>query len=187
MNSTDPAWKILAQRPIYENPWISVTEFDVLNPAKKPGLYGKVHFKNKAIGIIPIDEEGNTFLVGQSRFTLSNYSWEIPAGGGPLDLDTLESAKRELQEETGLIAREWRLILESHLSNSVTDEHGFIFLATGLEAGSSEPEDTEDIQVRKLSLQEAYGMVRKGEITDSVSVMAILLVQMMMDKGEITL
>jgi 8-oxo-dGTP pyrophosphatase MutT (NUDIX family) len=187
MNSTDPAWKVLAERPVYDNPWISLTEFDVLNPAGKPGLYGKVHFKNKAIGIIPVDAEGNTYLVGQSRFTLSSYSWEIPAGGGPLDTDLLGSAKRELQEETGLIAHQWRQILVTHLSNSVTDEHGFVFLATSLEAGLSEPEETEDIQVRKLPVREAYEMVRKGEITDSVSVMAILLVQMMMDKGEITL
>jgi 8-oxo-dGTP pyrophosphatase MutT (NUDIX family) len=185
MNRPDRAWTILAERPIYDNPWISLTEYDVLNPAGKPGLYGKMHFKNKAIGIIPIDDEGYVYLVGQTRFALSAYSWEIPAGGGPLDEDPLEAAKRELKEETGLVAGEWNRVLEMHLSNSVTDEHGFIFLATDLRMEEAEPEDTEDIRVLRIPLQEAYEMVTDGRITDAPTIMAILLVMTMMDRGEI--
>lgn len=185
MNGTDKPWTVLAERPIYDNPWISLTEYDVLNPAGKPGLYGKVHFKNKAIGIIPIDSEGNTYLVGQTRFVLSSFSWEIPAGGGPMNDDPLASAKRELQEETGLSADNWRPILEMHLSNSVCDEHGYLFLATGLHQGQSDLEDTEDIRVRKLPFHEAYEMVVDGRITDAPSIMAILRVKIMLDNGEI--
>jgi ADP-ribose pyrophosphatase len=181
------SWKILAERPMYDNPWISVTEYDVLNPAGRPGLYGKVHFKNKAIGIVPLDHEGNTYLVGQTRFVLDAYSWEIPAGGCPLGNDPLHTAQRELREETGLIASEWRQILEIHLSNSVTDEHGFIYLATGLTTGQAEPEDTEDIKTWKLPFEQAIKMVLEGRITDSVTISALLRVKLMMDDGKLTL
>ncbi len=187
MNDSHHPWKVLAEKPIYDNPWISVTEYDVLNPAGKPGIYGKVHFKNKAIGIVPLDEWGHTYLVGQTRFALAAYSWEIPEGGGPVGTPPLDSAKRELREEAGLEAREWKLIQEMHLSNSVSDEHGYVFLATGLSMGHNEPDDTEDIHVRKVHFQEAYNMVLDGRITDSVSVIAILRVKIMLDNGEINL
>ena len=161
----------------YDNKWISVTEYQVTNPGGKPGIYGKVHFKNKAIGIIPLDKQMNTWLVGQHRYTLNEWSWEIPEGGGPIEIDVLESAKRELKEETGLTAKRWTQILRVHLSNSVSDEEGFIFLAKELTEGVKEPEDTEaDMKVLKLPFAEALRMVLQGEITDSLSVMGILKV-----------
>jgi len=121
-----------------ENPWISLEEHQVINPRGGEGIYGKVHFKFKALGIIPLDEEWNTWLVGQYRYALNEYSWEIPMGGGVLDVDILESAKRELNEETGLRASKWENILRIHTSNSVTKEEGFVFLAQDLTEGEVE-------------------------------------------------
>ncbi len=167
-------WKTLSTRPLYDNPWISVREDQVINPKGGKGIYGVVHFKNKAIGIIPVDEEGYTWLVGQYRYALEEYCWEIPMGGGPLAIDILESARRELQEETGFTAAKWTMIARIHTSNSVTDEEGFVFLAEGLTPGETAPEETEDLVVRKLHLREAVAMVMDNRITDSISVGGIL-------------
>jgi 8-oxo-dGTP pyrophosphatase MutT (NUDIX family) len=168
-------WTTLSVREIYENRWIKVDEYQVINPGGGRGIYGKVHFKNKAIGIVPIDEEGNTWLVGQWRFTLDEWSWEIPEGGGSMEDDPLTSAKRELREETGLSARDWKMIQRTHLSNSVSDEEGFIYLAEGLTQGENELEDSEaDLKVWKLPFREALQMVLDGRITDSLSVTGLL-------------
>lgn len=170
-------WQTLSSEEKYDNRWINVTEYQVLNPAGGKGIYGKVHFKNKAIGIVALDENNNTWLVGQWRYTLNEWSWEIPEGGGPLHDDPLQSAKRELKEETGLIAKQWTLIQRVHLSNSVSDEEGFIFLAEDLTIGESELEETEaDMKVWKLPFSDALTMVLDGKITDSLTVMAILKV-----------
>jgi 8-oxo-dGTP pyrophosphatase MutT (NUDIX family) len=178
-------WQIIAQKSIYDNKWISVTEYDVINPSGGKGIYGKVHFKNIAIGILPLDEDLNTWLVGQYRFPLEQYSWEIPEGGGPLHIDPLESAKRELLEETGLVAEEWTKLMDFHLSNSVSDEHGTIFLARKLSQQQAEPEETEDLAIKKVPFEEAYRMVEDGTITDSMAVAAILKVKLMMLEGKI--
>jgi len=185
MKETQNPWTILAEKPIYDNPWIRVTEYDVINPSGGKGIYGKVHFKNKAIGILPLDEELNTYLVGQYRFTLNEYFWEIPEGGGPMGTDILVSAKRELLEETGLVAAEWTKLMDFHLSNSVCDEHGQIFLAQKLTQQEAHPEETEQLQVRKLPFAEAYAMVEDGRITDSSSVAAIQKVQLMLLDGRL--
>ena len=170
-------WTTRSGREKYDNPWINVTEFKVINPGGKEGIYGKVHFKNKAIGIVALDEDKNIFLVGQYRYTLNEWSWEIPEGGSPLSDDILESAKRELQEETGLTASSWTLIQRAHLSNSVSDEEGFIFLAERLSAGENSLEDSEaDLKLWKLPFDQALQMVIEGKITDSLSVMGILRV-----------
>lgn len=168
-------WNTHSSEIKYDNAWIKVTEFEVTNPSGKPGIYGKIHFKNKAIGIIPIDGDGNTWLVGQWRYPLNEWSWEIPEGGGPITGDVLESAKRELKEETGLTAKKWELIQRVHLSNSVSDEEGFIFLAQDLQEGLHDREETEaDMIVRKLPFSEVHKMVLDGKITDSLTVMAVL-------------
>lgn len=173
---TNP-WKTISASEKYDNPWIKVTEYQVINPAGRPGIYGKVHFKNKAIGIVPLDEENNTWLVGQFRYTLDEWSWEIPEGGGPLEADVLASAKRELKEETGLVANRWTMLMRTHLSNSVSDEEGFLYLAQDLRQEEKEPEDSEaDMKVKKLPFQEALSMVLDGRITDGLSVTAILRV-----------
>jgi 8-oxo-dGTP pyrophosphatase MutT (NUDIX family) len=173
-------WTTLSGEVKYDNPWITVTEYQVINPSGGRGIYGKVHFKNKAIGIIPVDKDLNTWLVGQYRYTLDQWHWEIPEGGGPLTDAPVESAKRELREETGLIARSWSEVVHLHTSNSVTDEEGHIFLAEDLEEGESALEETEaDLKVWKLPLRDALQMVLDGKITDSMSVMAILKVARM--------
>ena len=179
-------WTVLAERRIYDNKWIGLTEYDVLNPAGGKGIYGKIRYKNLAIGILPLDEKGNTWLVGQYRFVLDAYSWEIPEGGGDPALPPVESARRELQEETGLVAKEWSQLMEMHLSNSVGDEHAYVFLARGLEQGAAMPEETEELVVRKMPFGEAWRMLEKGEITDSMSVAAILKVKLMLLQGQLS-
>lgn len=171
---TENPWKTQSVKTVYENPWIKLEEHQVITPAGKEGIYGKVHFKNRAMAIVPIDQDGNTWLVGQFRYTLDEYSWEIPMGGGPIDQDLLESAKRELKEETGLSASKWTELMKIHTSNSVTDEWGLIYLAEDLSEGETEFEDTEVLQIKKLPFQEALNMVMKGEITDSISVAGLL-------------
>ena len=167
-------WKTIRSREIYDNPWISVREEDVLKPNGAPGIYGVVSFKNRAIGIVPIDSEGYTYLVGQFRYTLNAYSWEIPEGGGPMDETPLQTAQRELEEETGLKATTWQDLGRIHTSNSVTDEEGFLFLATDLTPGPSNPEDTEQLIIKRVSLKDAVAMVMSGEITDSLSMAGLL-------------
>jgi 8-oxo-dGTP pyrophosphatase MutT (NUDIX family) len=170
-------WTTVSQRTVYENPWILLEEHQVINPAGGRGIYGKVHFKNKAIGVVALDEHLNTWLVGQYRYTLHEYSWEIPEGGGPIGVSPLESAKRELKEETGIAANAWQQIMRFHTSNSVTDEEAFLFLAEDLTFGETELEETEaDLVVKKIPLKEALRMVMDGEITDSLSIAGILKV-----------
>ena len=180
-------WTILAEKHIYENPWMKVTEFDVINPKGGKGIYGKVHFKNIGTGILALDAQLNTYLVGQFRFTLNQYSWEIPEGGSQIGEDPLETAKRELLEETGLVAHKWTKLLDMHLTNSIADEFGVMYLAQELEQHTAEPEDTEEIIVKKIPFEEAYRMVESGEITDSMAVASILKVKLMLLDGRISL
>ena len=135
-----------------------------------------MHFKNRAIAILPLDDEGNTWLVGQQRYTLSEYSWELPMGGAPLDESPLDAAKRELKEETGLTAERWSEVMRLHTSNSITDELGIVYIAEGLTQGEPEFEETEDLDIRKLPLQTALQLVNDGKITDAISAAAILRV-----------
>jgi 8-oxo-dGTP pyrophosphatase MutT (NUDIX family) len=174
MDITNNPWKTLSSRPIYDNPWISIREDQVINPKGGNGIYGVVSFKNIAIGIIPLDNQGYTYLIGQYRYTLNEYSWEIPMGGGKIGIDILESAQRELKEETGLTALQWTEIMKLHTSNSVTDEVGYVFLAEELIAGETQFEETEDLQIKKLPFSEAVDMVMRGQITDAISVAGIL-------------
>lgn len=184
MSSHNP-WKVLHSKKIYDNNWISLTEHEVINPSGGEGIYGEVHFKNIAIGILPLDENYDTWLVGQYRFPLQAYSWEIIEGGGPLGVDPVESAKRELAEESGLSAQKFTEIQRIHLSNSVSDELGIIYLAQGLQLGQSAPEETEELVLRKLPFKEAYQMVMEGSITDSMSVAAILKTKILIQEGQI--
>jgi 8-oxo-dGTP pyrophosphatase MutT (NUDIX family) len=168
------SWKKLSSKVIYDNPWMTVVEDRVINPSGGQNDYGHIRFKTRAVAIIPIDDAGNTWLVGQDRYTLGEYSWEVPMGGAPKGEDALAAAKRELKEETGLEAEHWTEILRLHTSNSITDEEGFAYVAKGLQRGETGFEETENIEVRKLPLTEAVAMAQNGEITDAISVAALL-------------
>lgn len=178
-------WKTKNSELKYENPWISVTEHQVINAAGNDGIYGTVHFKNIAIGIIPLDENNNTWLLGQYRYPLNQYSWEICEGGGKMGVDTLDSAKRELMEELGIKATDWIKLLDMHLSNSVSDEVGIIYIAKNLSYFNPEPEEDEVLSIKKVSFNEAYEMVMKGEITDSLSVAGILKTKILLDTNQL--
>lgn len=167
-------WTTLGTRLVYENAWISVREDQVLRPDGQPGIYGVVHFPNKAVGVLPVDGEGRLWMVGQFRYPLGRYSWEIPEGGGHGAETPEESARRELREETGLIAGNLELLSISHLSNSVSDELAYIYRATLLEQGASAPEGTERLQVRLFDWPDVWAMMNRGEITDSMTVIALL-------------
>jgi 8-oxo-dGTP pyrophosphatase MutT (NUDIX family) len=174
--SFDNPWKTLGSRTIYENPWIKVREDEVIRPDGEPGLYGVVSPKNLAIGVVPLHDDGTVTLVGQFRYTMNEYSWEIPEGGCPFDEAPEAAARRELLEETGLRAEKlFNLGGELHLSNSFSDERGYLFLATGLTQGEAAPEGTEQILTRRVSLSDAVNMVLRGEINDALSVMGLLL------------
>jgi 8-oxo-dGTP pyrophosphatase MutT (NUDIX family) len=179
MSEKKGPWTIRSKRNIYDNRWIQVTHHDVLTPAGDPGVYGTVHFKHWAVAVVPIDADLNTYLVGQYRFPLDRYSWEVPEGGGSLDGDPEESARRELREETGLEAGSLLRLLEADLSNSVTDERATVFLAWDLAQGAAAPDLTERLEVRRLPLTEAFRMIASGEIRDGLSVISLQAVQLM--------
>jgi ADP-ribose pyrophosphatase len=178
-------WTTLDQQQVYESPWISVEHHEVLNPAGNPGTYSVVHFKKLAIGIVPLDEQNYTWIVGQYRYPLHTYTWEIPEGGGDPNEAPVESAKRELLEECGIIAREYIPIQQLQLSNSATDEVAFLFVAKQLSFTQAQPEENEQLAIRKIHFDDLFNLVESGEITDSLSVAAILRIKLMMLKGEL--
>jgi 8-oxo-dGTP pyrophosphatase MutT (NUDIX family) len=185
MNNHENPWTILDSHTVYDNPWIRLTEFKVINPSGGNGIYGKVHFKHIAVGVIPLDEEWNCWLVGQYRFPLDQYSWEIPEGGGRMNEDPEHAAKRELLEETGLVAKSWTKICTLHLSNSVSDEMSVIYLARDLEQQTPAPEETEQLCIKKVPFDELVRMQNAGEITDAMSVAAIQQIRLMIFENRI--
>lgn len=173
MTQITSPWKTRSTRVVYENPWIKVREDEVTQPDGKPGIYGVVHFKNTAVGVLPIDDEGKICLVGQFRYAIETYSWEIPEGGCAAGEDPLDAGKRELLEETGMVAANWTRLGSAYLSNSVSDELAIYYLATGLTKGTPEPEGTEQLAYKHVTFEQALNMVMNGEITDALSILAI--------------
>jgi ADP-ribose pyrophosphatase len=167
-------WTIQTKNTVYENSWIKVDHHQVMDPNGKAGIYGTVHYKHTAIGVVPLNESLETWLVGQYRFPLNLYSWEIPEGGAHADESPLDAAKRELKEETGLSAGRFEPLLEMHLSNSTSDEKAIVFMAFDLTLGPNKPDSTELLHIKKLSFSSALQMVLDGQITDAISVAAIL-------------
>lgn len=178
-------WQTLSDETAYESPWIKVTRHEVINPKGRPAVYSVVHFKNIALGIVTLDENYNTWIVGQYRYPIDQYSWEIPEGGGLPHIDPIESAKRELLEETGIKAEKWTKIQELHLSNSVSNEFGILYIAQNLTFHDSDPEESEELQVKKLPFKELYQMVLDGKMTDSLTVTAVLKTKILIDEGKI--
>jgi 8-oxo-dGTP pyrophosphatase MutT (NUDIX family) len=176
MTESKQPWQTLAARLIYDNAWIRVEEHDVINPSGATSIYGKVCFKNLAVAIVALDEAENLVLVGQHRYTLGEYSWELPMGGAPATETPLGAAQRELKEETGVHAQDWREVKRLHTSNSITDELALVYLARELTNGEPQFEATEDLRIRKLPLTEAVRWVLDGRITDAVSAAGILKV-----------
>jgi len=167
-------WETTSSKIKYDNPWIQVVEDKVVNPSGNEGIYGKVLFKNIALAILALDEDMNTWLVGQWRYTLNEYSWELPMGGGPLEIDRLESAQRELREETGITAQFWEEVIKIHTSNCVTDEIGYGYIAKDLNFGPTEFDETEDLEIKKIPFKEVVDMAMNNQITDSICVATIL-------------
>jgi 8-oxo-dGTP pyrophosphatase MutT (NUDIX family) len=170
----DNPWRRVSRRVAYENPWLQLYHDDVIRPDGQPGIYGVVHFGHLAIGVVPIDAEGRVLLVGQYRYTMDHYSWEIPEGGGGFGESPEEAARRELAEETGYTGGKWRELCRAELSNSVTDEVTVLFVATDLEPGPATPEGTEQLQVRWVPFDEVMAMIARGEIRDAMTILPML-------------
>ena len=180
----DFAWQLGTPKAKYENPWMRVDDIPAVDPNGKDALYGLVHFKNLAIGVVPY-QDGYIWLVGQSRVAFQSYSWEVPAGGDPSGQDPVGTAHRELREETGFTAGRMEQILKMELSNSITDESCLVYLATDLTAGETELESSEDISIMKISLDDALDSVDSGEIRHALGVAAILKLGRMKAAGEL--
>ncbi|MFZ1686767.1 MAG: NUDIX hydrolase [Flavobacteriales bacterium] len=176
-------WTKLKEEEVYASPWITVSKHDIIDPGGKPGTYSVVHFRSIAVGVVALDDELNTWIVGQYRYPTRSYGWEIPEGGSPRDIPPLDGAKRELREEAGIVAERWTEILRMDLSNSASDEHAILYVARGLTFHEPEPDHNEELTLRKLHFNELYAMVQNGEITDSLTVAAVLKVKLMMVDG----
>ena len=178
-------WRSHGARLAYDNPWIRVTEHDAEAPTGHRAPYGVVGFKNLAIAVLPLHADGSVTLVGQHRFPHRDYSWELPEGGAPLGEDPLDGAKRELREEAGLQAADWRQVLHMQMSNSVTDEVAFGFIATGLTPAAAAPDETVSFQVRDVPFRQALDLALSGAMPDMLSVAMLLRAHHMAVEGEL--
>lgn len=174
-------------RVAYDNPWIRVTEHDATAPTGRPAVYGVVGFKNVAVAVLPLHDDGSVTLVGQHRLPHADYSWEIPEGGAPRDEDPLEAARRELAEETGLAADDWREVMRTQLSNSITDERAVGYVALGLRAadGGYELDGTESLAVVRAPFREVLDAALAGHMPDMLTVAMLLRAYHMAREGSL--
>lgn len=173
------SWKIQTVKTVYDNPWVRVRHYTVINPNGGQGVYGLVSPKSRAVGVVPITNDGQVVMVGQHRFACGDYSWEVPEGGASFDEDPQIGAARELAEETGYAAKHWLPILDMQLSNSITDECASCFVAWGLQSGDSQPDPTEAITVTHVPFGQVLDWVTSGKIKDAMTVAMILRVYQM--------
>lgn len=185
MNTEINPWSIKGKRMIYDNPWITVIEHQVVTPSGADSIYTTVEYKHLAIGIVPLDEQYNTWIVGQWRFPVNQYSWEIPEGGGKMSESPLQAAQRELLEECGLVAKQWDEVMQFNTSNSVATEKAIIFLARQLQITYACPEPDEILQVKKIPFEELYQKVMDGRVSDSLTIAAVLKIKCMMHEGKV--
>jgi len=178
-------WAVESETIVYDNPWISVSDCRVIRPDGAPGVYGVVHFKNIAVGVLALYDDGTVPLVGQHRFPHDAYSWEAPEGGGKRGGDPLIAAQRELVEETGLTARCWLPFVEFDISNSVTDEKSVCFLAWGLTEGVATPDGDEALAHRRVNFSELHEMVLRGDIRDSLTIIMVLKAKALAASGSL--
>ena len=183
--ATRPPWQKVRGEVMLSNKWIRVESHDVVAPTGHPGHYGVVYFQNRAIGVLPLFDDGTVPLVGQMRYATNAYSWEIPEGGAPLTEDPRDGAIRELREETGLVAADLREILRLELSNSVTDEEAVCYLATGLSQGAAEPDETEHFEYARVPFSHLLQAVIKGQVRDAITVACVFRVHHMAVTGEL--
>jgi ADP-ribose pyrophosphatase len=171
IDERDP-WRRVSRRTAYANEWIEVFDDEVIRPDGRRGTYGVVHPRPEAVSILPVRGE-DVLLVGQFRYPLQAYSWEIPGGGASPDEDPLEAARRELAEETGYRAAAVRELARFSVWNAVSDARCLVFLAMDLTEGPSSPEGTEQLEVRWVTRVHAMEMIRSGEIHDAITQIAL--------------
>lgn len=177
-------WITQSTRAVYANQWISVSESTVITPRGAPGMYGVVHFKQRGVGVIPVDAEGQTTLVGQYRYPLSRYAWEIPSGGGDPGEASAQTAIRELQEETGLAASALHPLLTVASTDSVADEWLDAYVAWDLAEGTGAPDETEQLLLHRAPLAHAFHWARTGAIFDALSAMALMRLELLLRTGD---
>ena len=178
-------WRTVSSRSVYANAWMRVREDQVVRPDGKPGVYGVMEPTRVATGVVALTDDLRVWLVGQFRYPTGNYSWELIEGGADAHEDPLTGARRELREEAGLDATHWQLLGgEVHLSNCITSERAFIYLARGLRhVGAPQPEETEVLRLACIPLAEALARVDRGEIVDAVSVIGLLRAERLLRAG----
>jgi 8-oxo-dGTP pyrophosphatase MutT (NUDIX family) len=185
MSPQGQPWTCVRRTLVYDNAWISLSDCQTVAPTGRAARYGMIHFKNRAIGVLPLFDNGDTVLVGQHRFPIGDYSWELPEGGGPLDEDPLATAKRELREEAGLTAEHWRPLMQFQLSNSVSDEVGHGFLALGLTSVQTEPDETEVLMVKRLPFRQALDLAVNGALEDMITLALLLRAYHLAREGDL--
>ena len=173
----DP-YTVLDRRFLYDSPWIRIREDRFQHRRGAEGRYAVCGFVRTACGVLALDEQDRVVLVGQWRYPLEAYSWELPEGGGDVSESPFEAITRELAEEAGLTAQVWEPLAFFHPSNSSTEEEAFLFLATGLHPSEGhQAEDDEELLVHREPFQDCLRRVLSGELTDSLTVMALLALQ----------